>query len=53
MSDSIIEYNLNDTHFSGMSWARAADYLRGAKDQRNYMGLKALQSDLVWRFYKK
>ena len=36
-----------------MSWARATDYLRRAEDKRNYMGLRALQSDLVWRFYEK
>jgi hypothetical protein len=37
-----MNYHLNDAHFNGMSWARAADYLRGTKGERNYMGLQAL-----------
>lgn len=36
-----------------MSWKRAADFLLTQKNNRNILGLSAIESDLIWRFFQK
>ena len=48
--DRLVEIQLNDHYFSGVSWSKAVEQLK-LKNDRNILGLQVADSDLLWRYF--
>jgi len=48
-----LEIKLDEKFFSKVCWAKAVNRIMIRPEKRNFLGLHAVESDVLWRYFLK